>query len=69
MPADAVLRRFAATVAQVGSTRRVPAALPFAGLNKQDREKAVALKVKNWPEFSRALTELGIEKRAFGYPI
>jgi hypothetical protein len=69
VPADAVLRRFAATVAQVGITLRVPPALPFAGLNKQDREKAVALKVKNWPEFSRALTELGIEKRAFGYPI
>ena len=68
-PADSVLRRFAATVAQVGITLRVPAALPFEGLKKQDREKAVALKVKNWPEFSRALTELGIEKRAFGYPI
>ena len=69
VPADAVLRRFAATAAQVGITLRVPPALPFTGLKKQDREKAVALKVKNWPEFSRALTELGIEKRAFGYPI
>ena len=29
----------------------------------------VAFKVKNWPEFSKALSERGIEKRAFGYPI
>jgi hypothetical protein len=69
VPADSVLRRFAATVAQVGITVRVPPALSFDGLKRQDREKAVALKVRNWPEFSRALTELGIEKRAFGYPI
>jgi len=69
LPADAVLRRFAATVAQLGLSLRVPAELPFAGLMQQDREKAVALKVKNWPEFSKALVERGIEKRAFGYPM
>ena len=33
------------------------------------RERSVGLKVKNWGEFSRGLTELGIEKRAFGYPL
>ena len=41
----------------------------FEGLKKQDRERSVGLKVKNWGEFSRGLTELGIEKRAFGYPL
>ena len=69
LPAEAVLRRFASTAAQLGLTLRVPAALPFAGLTQQDREKIVAFKVKNWPEFSKALTERGVEKRAFGYPI
>ncbi|MEO6014701.1 MAG: hypothetical protein ABIQ30_14075 [Devosia sp.] len=69
VPAESVLRRFVATVAQVGLTLKVPATLTVEGLVRQDREKAVALKVKNWPEFSRALTERGIEKRAFGYPL
>ncbi|MBN9304458.1 MAG: hypothetical protein BGO82_12890 [Devosia sp. 67-54] len=69
LPPDAVLRRFAATAAQLGISLRMPAALPFAGLRQQDREKAVALKVKNWPEFSKALVGRGIEKRAFGYPV
>jgi hypothetical protein len=69
VPADSVLRRFSSTVAHVGITLKTPASLPFSGLKPQDREKAVALKVKNWPEFSRGLIELGIEKRAFGYPI
>ncbi|HEX4298056.1 MAG TPA: hypothetical protein VHZ56_08530, partial [Devosia sp.] len=57
---DGVLRRFASAAAQLGITLSVPEALPFAGLVRQDREKAVALKVRNWPEFSRALGELGI---------
>ena len=69
VPAETVLRRFASTVAQVGVTVRMPASFPAEGLKKQDREKVVALKVKNWPEFSKGLVERGIEKRAFGYPI
>ena len=69
LPPSSALGRFAATVAQVGMTLRAPGTLPYPGLVKQDREKAVALKVKNWPEFSRALIEMGIEKRAFGYPL
>jgi hypothetical protein len=69
VPAESVLRRFASTVAQVGITLRMPTVFPYEGLKKQDREKAAAFKVKNWPEFSRALSELGIEKRAFGYPL
>lgn len=69
VPAESVLRRFSTTLAQVGITVRPPASLPFEGLKQQDREKTVAFKVKNWPEFSRGLTELGIEKRAFGYPL
>ncbi|MBI4922657.1 MAG: hypothetical protein HY834_12995 [Devosia nanyangense] len=69
VPPESVLRRFATAAAQLGITLKVPTALPFAGLVKQDRERAAAQRVKNWSEFSRALTELGIEKRAFGYPI
>ena len=69
VPPESVLRRFAATVAQVGLTLKVPSTLPFAGLVRRDRETAVALKVKNWPDFSRGLIARGIEKRAFGYPI
>jgi len=69
LPDDGVLKRFASTAAQVGITVRVPAALQYPGLKKQDREKAAAFRVKNWPEFSRAIGEMGLEKRAFGYPI
>ena len=69
VPVEAVLRRFAMAVAQVGITLRMPLSFPIAGLTRQDREKAAAFKVKNWPEFSRALTAMGIEKRAFGYPL
>ncbi len=69
VPPEAVLRRFAAAAAQLGITVRVPAELPHAGLVKQDRETAAAFRVRNWPEFSRALVERDIEKRAFGYPI
>jgi hypothetical protein len=47
----------------------MPPTLPHEGLKKQDREKAAAFRVKNWSEFSRALGEMGLEKRAFGYPI
>jgi len=68
LPADTVLRRFAATVAQVGLTVRVPPVLLHAGLVRQDRSRAIALKVRNWSDFSRGLVERGIEKRAFGYP-
>jgi hypothetical protein len=69
VPPEAVLRRFAAAAAQLGITVRVPAELSHAGLVKQDRETAAAFRVRNWPEFSRALVERDIEKRAFGYPI
>ncbi len=69
VPPDAVLRRFASAAAQVGITVRVPSELPHPGLVKQDRETAAAFRVKNWPEFSKALVERDIEKRAFGYPI
>ncbi len=69
VPPEQALRQFASTVAKVGITLRTPVKLAHEGLRKQDREKAVALKVKNWPEFSRGLVELGIEKRAFGYPL
>ena len=69
MPPEAVLRRFAAAAAQVGITVRVPSTLPHPGLTKQDRETAAAFRVKNWSEFSKALVERDIEKRAFGYPI
>jgi hypothetical protein len=69
VPVESVLRRFAMAAAQVGITLRMPLSFPVSGLTKQDREKAVAFKVRNWPEFSRALTEMGIERRAFGYPL
>jgi len=69
VPVESVLRRFQATVGQVGISLRMPLSFPHEGLVRQDREKAVAFKVKNWPEFSKALTDRGIEKRAFGYPI
>lgn len=68
-PPEWALRRFASAAAQVGVTLRVPAALPVAGLVKQDRVKAAADKVDNWPAFSRELVAQGLEKRAFGYPV
>lgn len=68
-PPEWALRRFSAAAAQVGVTLRVPAALTTTGLVKQDRIKAAADKVDNWPAFSRALVARGLEKRAFGYPV
>jgi hypothetical protein len=69
LPPDVALRRFAQSTAQIGIPLRAPETLSIAGTTRQDRNKAVAGKVKNWPDFSRALVALGIEKRAFGYPI
>lgn len=67
-PGETVLRRFASAASQVGITVRPPATVT-TGLIKQDKQRTVAFKVKNWPDFSRGLGERGIEKRAFGYPI
>lgn len=69
LPGETVLRRFGASISQVGLTMRIPEALPHPGLTRQDRQRTVAFKVKNWPDFSRGLGERGIEKRAFAYPI
>jgi hypothetical protein len=69
VPPESALRRFASAAAQVGLTVRVPATLPVPGLVKQDRETAAAFRVKNWSDFSKALIDRDIEKRAFGYPI
>lgn len=68
-PPEWTLRRFSAAAAQVGVTLRVPTALTNTGLVKQDRIKAAADKVDNWPAFSKALVARGLEKRAFGYPV
>jgi hypothetical protein len=68
-PPEWALKRLAAAAAQVGVTLRVPATLSSTGLVRQDRVRAAADKVSNWPEFSRALTARGLEKRAFGYPV
>lgn len=69
VPPESVLRRFQAAAGQVGISVRMPLSFPHTGLTRQDREKAVAFKVRNWPEFSRLLGEMGLERRAFGYPI
>ena len=68
-PPEWALKRLSAAAAQVGVTLRVPAKLISTGLTKQDRVKAAADKVSNWPQFSRELTARGLEKRAFGYPL
>ncbi|MDB5541623.1 MAG: hypothetical protein JWQ89_3350 [Devosia sp.] len=68
-PAEWALKRFASAAAQVGVTLRVPAALHFTGLVKQDRVRAAADKADNWPAFSKAIVARGLEKRAFGYPV
>jgi hypothetical protein len=68
-PPEWALKRLAAAAAQVGITLRVPAALHATGLVKQDRVRAAADKLSNWPQFSRELTARGLEKRAFGYPL
>lgn len=68
-PPEWALKRLAAASAQVGITLRVPATLHSTGLVKQDRVKAAADKIGNWPQFSRELTLRGLEKRAFGYPL
>ena len=68
-PPEWALKRLAAAAAQVGITLRVPPVLASTGLVKQDRVKAAADKIGNWPQFSRELTLRGLEKRAFGYPL
>lgn len=69
VPPESALRRFASAASQVGLTVRIPPTLPHPGLIKQDREPAAAFRVKNWSDFSKALIDRDIEKRAFGYPI
>ena len=68
-PPEWALKRLSAAAGQLGVTLRVPARLTSTGLVKQDRVKAAADKVSNWPQFSRELTARGLEKRAFGYPL
>lgn len=68
-PPERVIRRFAAAAAQIGVTVRTPATIENKGLMKQDRAPKVADKVTNWAEFSKDIFALGIERRAFGYPI
>lgn len=68
-PPEWALRRLSAAAGQLGVTLRVPPTLTSKGLVKQDRIKAAADKVSNWPQFSRELTARGLEKRAFGYPL
>jgi hypothetical protein len=68
-PPEWVLKRFSAAAAQLGITLRLPAEITVPGLERQDRVKALADKVSNWPEFSRAIIAKGLEKRAFGYPL
>lgn len=68
-PPQWALKRLGAAAGQVGITLCVPATLTSTGLVKQDRVKAAADKLSNWPQFSRELTRRGLEKRAFGYPL
>lgn len=68
-PPEWALKRLSAAAGQVGITLRVPASLASTGLVRQDRVRAAADKLSNWPQFSRALTARGLEKRAFGYPL
>lgn len=68
-PPEWALKRLGSAAAQVGITLRVPGTLASTGLNRQDRVKAAADKLSNWPQFSRELTLRGLEKRAFGYPL
>jgi hypothetical protein len=67
-PPLAALKRLSAAARQVGVLLRVPAKATLPGLDRQDRSRAIADKVANWPEFSRALIARGLEKRAFGHP-
>jgi LPS sulfotransferase NodH len=68
-PPERALKRFAAAAAQVGITLRPPTTLTHAGLERQDRARALADKVRNWAEFSREIFARGLERRAFGYPL
>lgn len=68
-PPEWALKRLSAAAGQVGITLRVPATLTTTGPVKQDRVKAAADKLGNWPQFSRELTRRGLERRAFGYPL
>lgn len=68
-PPEAVLRRFAAGAAQLGISLELPSALAASGLVRQDRNRLMAEKVRNWPEFSREIFRRGLETRAFSYPV
>jgi hypothetical protein len=69
IPAERMLRRFAAAVGLVGITIRSPAHLHRAGLERQDKASSIGDKVTNWTAFSREIFSRGLERRAFGYPI
>lgn len=68
-PPERIIRRFAATAAQVGVTLRAPAAIGNKGLVKQDKATNVFDKVSNWGQFSREIFSRGLERRAFGYAL
>jgi LPS sulfotransferase NodH len=68
-PPERALKRFAAAAAQVGITLRPPATVTHAGLERQDRARSLADKVRNWAAFSREIFARGLERQAFGYPL
>ncbi len=69
IPAEVMLRRFSVVAAQLGIALKLPLDLRVTGLIRQDQGKAIADKVRDWPDVSKALIAMGLEKQAFGYPI
>jgi hypothetical protein len=68
-PPERIIRRFAATAAQVGVMLRAPATIGHKGMTKQDRATNAFDKVSNWGQFSREIFSRGLERRAFGYAL
>lgn len=68
-PLRLVLWRFARTARSFNVKLTQPLIIRNYGLHRQDGHAAVASRVQNWPEFTGALSRLGLEKDALGYPI
>jgi LPS sulfotransferase NodH len=68
-PLRIVLWRFARAAKSFNLHLKQPLRIRNHGLRMQDRRSSIASRVANWPEFSAAVKERGLEKQAYGYPL
>jgi hypothetical protein len=66
-PAERVMRRFSAAASQLGVLLKLPTTLPDLPL--PPKPPAPIDRVGNWVAFTKDVFALGLERRAYGYPL